>query len=142
MMLSVQQMPEHPAHRIARPPSGRPFAGDFLCRLSEDCAAALLRVPLCDLRSTSRGRARTAFARQVAMYLAHVGGGLNMTDVGLCFGRDRTTVAHACAVVENVRDDPAFDRVLDRVEQSLALLRRTLRRGTARLRCGGRHGCA
>lgn len=62
------------------------------------------------------------------MYLAHVACGLNMTDVGACFGRDRTTVAHACAVIENCRDDPAFDRKLERLEQPLFLLRRALRR--------------
>ncbi len=32
------------------------------------------------------------------------------------FQRDRTTVAHACGVVEDLRDDPRFDRVLELLE--------------------------
>jgi hypothetical protein len=69
-----------------------------------------------DLDQASRGRARVALARQVAMYLAHVCCGLSFTDVGLLFGRDRTTVAHACGVIEDRRDDPTFDRILELLE--------------------------
>ncbi|MBA4131959.1 MAG: chromosomal replication initiator DnaA [Hyphomicrobium sp.] len=69
-----------------------------------------------DLGSTNRGPARVALARQVAMYLTHVACGLTLTDVGRLFARDRTTVAHACAVVEDLRDDAKFDRVLELVE--------------------------
>ena len=35
------------------------------------------------------------------------------------FGRDRTTVAHACACVEDSRDDPKFERVLACLEAAL-----------------------
>jgi chromosomal replication initiation ATPase DnaA len=64
----------------------------------------------------TRGRSRIAFARQVAMYLAHVTFGLTLTAVGRAFGRDRTTVSHACALVEDARDDPDFDRTLELLE--------------------------
>jgi len=53
------------------------------------------------------------------MYLAHVGGGLPMTEVGRMFARDRTTVSHACAVIEDRRDDPNFDRALAVLEFAL-----------------------
>jgi hypothetical protein len=53
------------------------------------------------------------------MYLAHVAGGLPLAEVGRLFKRDRTTVAHACAVVEDRRDDPAFDRALAILEFAL-----------------------
>jgi chromosomal replication initiation ATPase DnaA len=53
------------------------------------------------------------------MYLAHIGLGLNLSQVGRCFGRDRTTVAHACAVMENYRDNPATARVLECLEAAL-----------------------
>jgi chromosomal replication initiation ATPase DnaA len=69
-----------------------------------------------DLRRITRGRAKVALARQVAMYLAHVVCGLTLTDTGRLFGRDRTTVAHACCVIEDRRDDPLFDRALDLLE--------------------------
>lgn len=69
-----------------------------------------------DLRRITRGRANVALARQVAMYLAHVVCGMTLTDTGRLFGRDRTTVAHACGVIEDRRDDPLFDRALDLLE--------------------------
>lgn len=74
------------------------------------------------LTQAQRGEAQRAFARQVAMYLAHVGFSMSFTDVGRHFGRDRTTVAHACAVVEDRRDDPAIDRALDLLEWALPVM--------------------
>jgi len=62
-----------------------------------------------DVEAAARGSQQVAFARQVAMYLAHVGFGLGFATVGACFSRDRTTVAHACRVVEDRRDDIWFD---------------------------------
>ena len=75
-----------------------------------------------DLHHTTRGRAKVAQARQVAMYLAHVACGLSLTETGRLFGRDRTTVAHACSVVEDRRDDPLFDRALDLLEWAVSAL--------------------
>lgn len=75
-----------------------------------------------DLRRLSRGKAKVALARQVAMYLAHVACGLSLTDTGRLFGRDRTTVAHACGVIEDRRDDPLFDRALDLLEWAVPAL--------------------
>ncbi|MCC7252348.1 helix-turn-helix domain-containing protein [Hyphomicrobium sp.] len=69
-----------------------------------------------DLGKASRGKAPVALARQAAMYVAHVSCGWNLTDVGQIFARDRTTVAHACAVIEDRRDDPVFDRALELME--------------------------
>jgi chromosomal replication initiation ATPase DnaA len=53
------------------------------------------------------------------MYLAHVHFGLSLSQVGSNFGRDRTTVSHACARVEDSRDDPKFERVLACLEAAL-----------------------
>lgn len=82
----------------------------------EHCVSKTFGVPGSDIQRPTRGRARAAFARQTAMYLAHVALGLTYTDVGGIFRRDRTTVAHACALVEDRRDDPGFDRVMDLLE--------------------------
>ena len=72
------------------------------------------------LIGTSRDRKGVAFARQVAMYLAHVGYQLSYQEVADAFGRERTTVAHACAVVEDAREEGcAFDRLLDQLEKRL-----------------------
>jgi DNA-directed RNA polymerase specialized sigma24 family protein len=87
-----------------------------LCWLLEEAAALAFRVPPEELRARSRRGAQVAFARQSAMYLAHVVLGLNYREVGELFRRDRTTAAHACRRVEDCRDDPAIDIRLDMLE--------------------------
>ncbi|MGI9415810.1 MAG: helix-turn-helix domain-containing protein [Hyphomicrobiales bacterium] len=91
------------------------------CRFVESAVAISFRVCQTELRAPSRRRARVAFARQVAMYLAHVSFGLTYTDIGRCFDRDRTTVAHACRLVEDRRDAPSLDAALDYLEAAVRL---------------------
>jgi chromosomal replication initiation ATPase DnaA len=88
-------------------------------RLAEVATAAAARIPLAGLRAANRGRKRIALARQTAMYLAHVAFGLSLTRVGICFGRDRTTVRHACALMEDRRDDPRLEFGLTALEAAL-----------------------
>lgn len=92
--------------QIPRPP----------CHVIETAVAATFAVPLAQMRDRKRGAASVAFARQSAMYLAHVSLGLNLTEVARRFGRDRTTAAHACRLVEERRDDPAIDALLTVLE--------------------------
>ncbi|MEM1381313.1 MAG: helix-turn-helix domain-containing protein [Pseudomonadota bacterium] len=66
-----------------------------------------------------RSTAEVAFARQVAMYLFHIVFGGTYKDVGVFFGRERTTVAYACSLVEDERDDAKLDKKLDRLEETL-----------------------
>ncbi len=87
-----------------------------ICRLIEAATAAAFAVPIDELRAPSRSTQTIAFARQSTMYLAHVMLGLNYSATGLLFHRDRTTAAHACQVVEDRRDDPAIDRLLQWLE--------------------------
>ncbi|MCO5092418.1 helix-turn-helix domain-containing protein [Bosea sp. (in: a-proteobacteria)] len=88
-------------------------------RLAEAASVAAARVPLAGLRAANRGRRPIALARQTAMYLAHVVFGLSLTRVGICFGRDRTTVRHACALIEDRRDDPRLEFGLTALEAAL-----------------------
>jgi len=88
-------------------------------RLAEVATAAAARIPLAGLRAANRGRKSIALARQTAMYLAHVAFGLSLTRVGICFGRDRTTVRHACALIEDRRDDPRLEFGLTALEAAL-----------------------
>jgi chromosomal replication initiation ATPase DnaA len=99
-----------------------PLAAPDARNIVEQAVAAVFGVPLRELRASTRRQASTAFARQVAMYLAHVTCGLNLTEVGSLFGRDRTTVGHACGVVEDRRDDPSFDRLMDHLERAVMRL--------------------
>ena len=71
------------------------------------------------LLQANRGMAPVAFARQLAMYLVHILMGRTLTDVGALFGRDRTTVAHACALIEDQREDRAFDQMVEALEQAI-----------------------
>jgi hypothetical protein len=78
--------------------------------------AQAFAVPPGQLRTPSRGCRRVAVARQCAMYLAHVLGGLSFTETGRAFGRDRTTAAYACRRFEELRDDPTFDAFVEMLE--------------------------
>lgn len=101
--------------------SGPPcLAHQALHQFLLDMVALVYEVEPEQLRSPTRGRKKTAFARQVAMYLAHTGGGLSLSCVGRLFKRDRTTVSHACALVEDARDDMIFDRTLGHLESTIA----------------------
>lgn len=104
-------------------------------RLLEPAVATMFDVEVEDLRAATRRSARAVFARQVAMYLAHVVCGFSLTEVGLIFARDRTTVAHACELIEDRRDEPEFDGrqggVANRADQARAALRLDPRGGCA-----------
>ncbi|HEX8232771.1 MAG TPA: helix-turn-helix domain-containing protein [Caulobacteraceae bacterium] len=58
-------------------------------------------------------------ARQIAIYLAHVGFGWPLHRVACAFARDRSTVSHACHIVEDMREDRAFDARLNALEGCL-----------------------
>jgi chromosomal replication initiation ATPase DnaA len=73
-----------------------------------------------DLDGATRGCAQVALARQAGMYLARVSLGLTLSQAANLFGRDRTTAAHACRVIEDRRDDPIFDAKLAAIEAVLA----------------------
>lgn len=95
-------------------------------RMAEAAVAAALHVPEARLRSRSRERFPIARARQQAMYLSHIVFGLSLSRVGIGFGRDRTTVRHACAVLEDSRDDAAADLALSAMEAGLLAFAKTL----------------
>ena len=111
---------------------------DVLCRSCQSAAARIFGVTNVSLRSAKRCSSRIAFARQTAMYLANVVFGLGYAQVGAAFGRDRTTVRHACAKIEDARDAVIFD-------QSLAVLETALlqhARFCAGLMAAGTESCA
>jgi hypothetical protein len=67
-----------------------------------------------------RDRRRTlCHVRQIAMYVCHVALQIPLLDIGIAFGRDRTTVSHACHVVEDRRDDAAYDEFVAAVERTV-----------------------
>ena len=121
---------------MAGPSASRTVIGGFSARRAAVRTARLLRddrdiaaiisavaeeraVNAHALLQTSRGTAEIALARQLAMYLAHTLLGRTMEDVGDLLGRDRTTVAHACRVIEDRREKRDFDRAVERIESAV-----------------------
>ncbi len=88
-----------------------------ICDAVIDLAAALFNVSGRELRQPGRSTKQISRVRQVAMYTSHVTLGLSMAEVGAGFGRDRTTVLHACHLIEDLRDDPVFDQVVGQTER-------------------------
>ncbi|MBG0809830.1 chromosomal replication initiator DnaA [Methylosinus sp. H3A] len=100
-----------------------PFHSSALCVAA---AAAACRVTPDELRAPSRGRARVADARHLAVYLDHVAFGASLSACGRAIARDRTSVRHACARIEDRRDDVAFDRAVAALEKALCAQKRLL----------------
>lgn len=96
-----------------------------LCECMIDIAAALFNVSGKELRQSGRSGLGVSRVRQIAMYVTHVVLGLSMNEVGIGFGRDRTTVLHACHLIEDMRDDADFDAIVVMTERvAHAALRR------------------
>jgi chromosomal replication initiation ATPase DnaA len=95
------------------PPEEWPFQA---CDHVLDILAAFFNVSGRDLRSHSRCERAVARVRQIGMYVVHVTLGLTMSQVGQAFSRDRSTVAHACHLIEDMREDRDFDRIIHTVE--------------------------
>lgn len=91
------------------------------CDCIVDLAAAFCNVSGRELRQPGRTAGDVTRVRQIAMYLAHVMLALPMGDVGRAFGRDRTTVMHACHLVEDMRDDAELDAIICRLERVVAV---------------------
>lgn len=88
-----------------------------LCDGLIDVAAALFNVSGRELRQPGRTTHGVSRVRQIAMYIAHTIFGIKMSEVGRCFGRDRTTVLHACHVIEDMRDDEDFEQIVATTER-------------------------
>lgn len=91
-----------------RPPACR-SGGKTACRRVTACVMDDFGLDPGCLMAPSRGSPRVSLARQVAMYLCHVAFAMSFEAIGRAFGRDRTTVSHACRVIEDRRDDIWFD---------------------------------
>ncbi|MBB4658531.1 helix-turn-helix domain-containing protein [Parvularcula dongshanensis] len=109
--------------------SGAGAPQDWFAFTARRLVAAEFRIAESALASASRAKQEVAFARQVAMYLAHVCYQLTYQEVADAFGRERTTVSHACAVVEDARDEG------NRLDERLCKLEERLR-ALAKLRTG------
>jgi chromosomal replication initiation ATPase DnaA len=78
-------------------------------------AASALGTSLDEVLSGNRG-IKVMFTRQVALYLTAAGFGMSYSRAAAAFGCDPSTVAHACRVIEDKREEPDFDRWLNALE--------------------------
>jgi chromosomal replication initiation ATPase DnaA len=87
--------------------------------LAQVVVAHAFDVQLHELTGSTRGNPRAARARQISMYLIHGVFGMNLAEIGRAFDRDRSTAAHACHQIEDMRDDPELDRTIGWLETLL-----------------------
>jgi chromosomal replication initiation ATPase DnaA len=88
-------------------------------RLAVSLTGYALQIPAERMLSGAERDHTIARARQVAMYLSHVGLGMSLARIATALGRDRSTVAHGCHKIEDLRDDPEVDEWLDDLECQL-----------------------
>ena len=106
-----------------RRPTPAPLRSFALCA---SAAAAACGVDPGELRAPRRGRAPVADARHLALYLDHVAFGASLSACGRAVARDRASVRHACARMEDRRDDGDFDRAVAALEHALGAQKRLL----------------
>ena len=88
-----------------------------ICDGMIDILSACFSIPSPELRSSTRANAPVARVRQVGMSVCHVVLGLTMLEVAAGFVRDRSTVVHACHLIEDMRDDVEFDTIVGTIER-------------------------
>ena len=85
----------------------------------DELVARTYRIPRSALYAGTRCRKSIAFARQVSMYLGHVVLSYPLKDIAQHYQRDRTTVAYACRVVEDRREEEETELLLSSLESAL-----------------------
>lgn len=104
----------------------RPLTSErrLLCMIVRQLTHELLTAVGMETEGPGRRRA-VGHVRQVAMYVCHVAYSMPMGEVAQAFGRDRSTVGHACRMVEDRRDDAAYDgfvTIIERMASAVYLL--------------------
>lgn len=86
----------------------------------ERLVARRFRVSRGALQAAGRCGGTESLARHVAMYLERVLLGHGYREIARRFMRHPTTVIYACRRIEDLRDDPAFDRRIGAIERTVA----------------------
>lgn len=120
-----QDAPPTPVESELAPRLGTKRRGERaieLCDSLIDIMSALFGISTREMRRNGPGRPclEVARIRQLAMYVAHITLRLSMKEVGIGFERDRTTVLHACHLIEDLRDDVEFDHMVAMAERIAA----------------------
>lgn len=102
-----------------------PISDKAQAHLTVAVTALAFGVPMVDVFARQRLASSEIFLRQMSMYLLNTVFDFNLSRVARVFSRDRTTVRHACQLIEDQRDSAAFDDTLMSLE-SFLLQSRTL----------------
>jgi hypothetical protein len=122
-VLKRQYRRKHPAINVGAHPRDAQNARKI--RLVLSSVELAFHAQALHLLGPSRGGRHLARARQTMQYLAHCALSISYADLALLTQRDRTSIAHACRTVENLRDDPQFDKALYFMELALVLMAQT-----------------
>ncbi len=88
--------------------------------LAQAIVCQIYAVTADEMRGATRGRPRAARARQIAIHLVRTVFGMDLRQLASCFGRDRSTICHACNQVARLRQaDGEFDSTLRWIESHL-----------------------
>ncbi len=117
MKLAVVQIEQQPARAFASSACEQAW-------LVQVTVAQVTGLEMKDICATTRSPPKVALARQVAMYLCHIVFNASLVDVAKAFGRDSSTVMYALSRIEELREEPEFDRTLDWLEAMLCHARR------------------
>lgn len=98
-------------------PLSRRLSDRTVCRVVRQVVAELIMLSGDRVLARRDRRRMACHVRQISMYVCHVALSMPQQDIAAAFGRDRTTVGHACHVVEDRRDDPFFDDFVSAAER-------------------------
>ncbi|HVZ27478.1 MAG TPA: helix-turn-helix domain-containing protein [Rhizomicrobium sp.] len=88
--------------------------------LAQAIAAQIYAVTAAEMGGATRGRPRAARARQIAVHLARSVFAMTYDELASAFGRDRSTIGHACNLIARLREeDGEFDSTLRWMESHL-----------------------
>jgi hypothetical protein len=93
----------------------RVFAATADYETAVESVAKALKVPTAELRRRCQRRPDLVNLKRQVLYLA-VMRGHSRRRIGKITGLSHEAVARACRVIEDARDDPELDRLLDELE--------------------------
>lgn len=111
------ETPLYTPYRIIVPSEDRDRAD-----LTLHVVAMRLGTPMETLTRKSRLTQSALRAKRVSLYLAHTGLGWTLERVGHAFGVNRQTVGTACTRIEEARDEPNLNALLDELAATILAL--------------------
>jgi len=90
-----------------------------VCRIAQKITAEMVMITGSRMLERRDRRRMLCHVRQISMYACHTALQLSQQDIACGFGRHRSTVAHACMIVEQRRDDAAFDDFVSAIERTV-----------------------